>query len=168
VSFAVDANILVYASDRSSPVHTRASGFLRQCAEGTELFCLAWSTITAYLRIATHSSVFSRPLLPAEAMANVQSLLHLPHVRAIGEEPGFWELYRATADPVNPRGNLVPDTHLAALLRQHGVATLYTRDRDFRRFDFLSVVDPLDDSVRDRPVRSRAGRRVTRAASALP
>jgi hypothetical protein len=89
-------------------------------------------------------------------------------VRAIGEEPGFWELYRATADPVNPRGNLVPDTHLAALLRQHGVATLYTRDRDFRRFDFLSVVDPLDDSVRDRPVRSRAGRRVTRAASALP
>lgn len=164
MSFAVDANILVCASDRSSPVHARASRFLRSCAEGTELFCLAWSTISAYLRIATHSAVFSRPLSPAEAMANVQGLLSLPHVRALGEEPGFWDLYRATAEPVNPRGNLVPDTHLAALLRQHGVATLYTRDRDFRRFDFLSVVDPLEDAVRDRPARRRARERGTRAA----
>ena len=71
MSFAVDANILVYASDRSSPVQARASRFLRSCAEGNELFCLAWSTISAYLRIATHSAVFSRPLAPAEAMAQL-------------------------------------------------------------------------------------------------
>lgn len=163
MSFAVDANILVYASDKGSPVHARASAFLRQCAGGTELFCLTWSTVTAYLRIATHSAVFSRPLAPAEAMANVQSLLSLPHVRTLGEEPGFWDLYRATAEPVNPRGSLVPDTHLAALLRQHGVGMLYTRDRDFRRFDFLSVVDPLEDAVRERP-----GRRRQIAAEAAP
>jgi len=29
------------------------------------------------------------------------------------------------------------------LLRQHGVATLYTNDRDFRKFDFLNVRDPF-------------------------
>jgi predicted nucleic acid-binding protein len=37
----------------------------------------------------------------------------------------------------------VPDAHLAALLRQHGVGTLYTNDRDFRRFDFLRVINPF-------------------------
>jgi hypothetical protein len=43
------------------------------------------------------------------------------------------------------RGSLVPDAHLAALLRQHGVATLYTRDRDFLKFGFLDVRDPFGD-----------------------
>jgi len=37
----------------------------------------------------------------------------------------------------------VPDAHLAAVLRQHGVAKIFTHDRDFRRFDFLQVIDPL-------------------------
>jgi len=41
------------------------------------------------------------------------------------------------------RGNQVPDTHLAALMRQNGVRILYTRDRGFRRFDFLDVRDPF-------------------------
>ena len=41
------------------------------------------------------------------------------------------------------RGNLVPDAHVAAILFQHGVGTLYTHDRDFRRFDSLEVRDPF-------------------------
>jgi predicted nucleic acid-binding protein len=41
------------------------------------------------------------------------------------------------------RGNLVPDAHLAALLKQHGVRKLHTRDGDFRKFPFLDVRDPF-------------------------
>jgi predicted nucleic acid-binding protein len=29
-------------------------------------------------------------------------------------------------------------------MRQHGVATIYTRDRDFRRFDGIAAENPLD------------------------
>lgn len=47
----------------------------------------------------------------------------------------------ALVDPV--RGNLVPDAHLAALLRQNGGRALYTRDGDFRKFSFLDVRDPF-------------------------
>lgn len=32
---------------------------------------------------------------------------------------------------------------MATLLRQHGVKTLYTNDRDFRKFDFLDVQSPF-------------------------
>ena len=53
------------------------------------------------------------------------------------------EEYRAVSGEFAARGNLVPDAHLAALLRQHGVSTLYTADADFRRFDFLDVRNPF-------------------------
>jgi len=167
VSYAVDANILVYASDQDSAVHTAALQFLQRCARGREVFCLAWMTIAAYLRIATHPAVFRRPLSPEEAMTNVEDLLALPQVRVLGEDEGFWRVYREVARPASPRGNLVPDAHLAALLLQHGVGTLYTRDRDFLRFDFLEVVDPLDPGVRDRRG-PRARRHVTRRRSSAP
>jgi hypothetical protein len=41
------------------------------------------------------------------------------------------------------RGNLVPDAHLAALLKQHGIRRLYTNDADFRKFPFLDVRSPF-------------------------
>lgn len=63
-------------------------------------------------------------------------------MRTEAELPGFLRLYRATAGD-HTRGNLVPDAHLVALMRQHGVRTIYTRDRDFRRFDEISAVDPF-------------------------
>jgi len=40
----------------------------------------------------------------------------------------------------------VPDGHLAALMRQHGVGKIYTRDRDFRRFDGIAAEDPFSDA----------------------
>lgn len=47
-----------------------------------------------------------------------------------------------TADTV-VRGNLVPDAHVAAILFQNGVRTLYSKDLDFRRFETLDVRDPF-------------------------
>lgn len=146
MSFAIDANILLYASDSSSPYHDRAKTFLGLCIAREDVFYLAWPTVMSYLRIATHPSIFDRPLSPPEAMANIEHLLQLPHVRFLSEEEGFWELYRRTTREVPTRGNLVPDAHLAALLRQHGVKTLCTHDRDFRKFGFLNVQDPLEQA----------------------
>lgn len=143
MSFSVDVNILLYASDSESPFYERSRDFLASCMQQGNLFFLGWPTIMGYLRIATHPSVFSHPLTPAEASANVESLIELRHVRVLVEEEGFWEIYRGVAAQVAARGNLVPDAHFAALLRQHGVRTLYTHDRDFRKFDFLDVRDPL-------------------------
>lgn len=81
------------------------------------------------------------------AARNVEALLALPHCRVIGENDGghgdFWSTYREITADVPARGNLVPDAHLAAILRCNGVAILYTHDRDFRKFSFLDVRDPL-------------------------
>ncbi len=143
MSYSVDVNVLLYASDAASPRHREALRFLQGCAEDPDLFCVAWSTLIAFLRVSTHPGIFARPLSPDEALHNVASLLALPRVRVLSEADGFLEIYRDVTAPFPVRGNLVPDAHLAALLRQHGVRRLYTADRDFRKFDFLDVADPF-------------------------
>lgn len=143
MSFALDANILLYASDEGNPLCLRAKALLGNCVNSGNVFFLAWPTVMAYLRIATHPRVFDRPLSQSEAVGNVEMLLTCPHVRMLGEEEGFWEAYKETTADVPTRGNLVPDAHLATILRQHGVDTIYTRDRDLRKFAWLRVVDPF-------------------------
>lgn len=144
MSFSVDVNVLVYASDATSPRHPRARAFLEECARGSELFCLSWLTLLGYLRIATHPSIFPDPLSPAVARENVDALLRLPHVRVVTEEEGFWDRYTEISARTKPRGNGVPDAHLATILLQNGVDRLYSNDADFRRFDFLEVRNPFE------------------------
>jgi hypothetical protein len=142
VSFAVDVNILVHAVHPRSARFEAARAFLEAKAVGPELFCLAWITALSYLRLVTHAGVLGVPLAPASALNGLRSLIGQPHVRMLSEREGFLDAYeRVTAGQV-VRGKLVPDAHLAAILFQHGVRTLYTADRDFRRFDFLDVRDP--------------------------
>ncbi len=143
MSFALDVNILLFASDTASPLHERARSFLESCLHKNEVFYLGWPTVMGYLRMATHPSIFERPLTPREAMTNIETLLEHPHARFLAEEEGFWRVYRDVTAGIPTRGNLVPDAHLAALLRAHGVRTLYTHDRDFLKFTFLEVRDPF-------------------------
>jgi toxin-antitoxin system PIN domain toxin len=145
LSFAIDVNILLYASDAGSPLHARAARFLEQAVTGGEVCCLAWITLMSYVRMATHPAIFGAPLTHEEACRNVAALIEAPHVRVLNEESGFWDDYRTVCAPLAVRGNLVPDAHLATILRQHGVKTLWTHDRDFRKFDFLNARDPLAD-----------------------
>jgi toxin-antitoxin system PIN domain toxin len=146
MSFAIDVNLLLYASDEGAPEHARAWAFLESCAAGTAVFCLARLTLMSYLRMATHPRIFARPLSHVQALRNIEALVQLPQCRVIGELDGFWAAYRAVTADVPTRGNLVPDAHLATVLRQNGVDTLCTHDRDFRKFAFLKVRDPLAEA----------------------
>jgi predicted nucleic acid-binding protein len=100
--------------------------------------------IQAMMRMSTHPAIFARPLTHDETLRNVRALLNLPHCRAIGEEDGYWDTYRRVTAEVPTRGNLVPDAQLASILVGHGVTVIYTHDRDFWKFPFLDVRDPLD------------------------
>ena len=143
MSYSLDVNVLLYASDRSSDRHLRARRFVEACAAGPEILCLTWPTLMSYLRIATHPRIFTAPLSPDEALGNVSALIKLPHVRAVSELDGFIDAYKHVTDETSVRGNLVPDAHVAAILFQHGVRTLYSNDRDFRKLSSLELRDPF-------------------------
>ena len=144
MSLTLDANALLYASDAASPRHDRARQMVERVAAGPELAYLFWPTIMAYLRIATHPAIFDRPLPAGDALDNVEALLSRPHVRAPGEQPEFWRRYRSVAADAAPTGNLVPEAHLVALMVENEVRTIWSHDRDFRRFKGIEVRDPFD------------------------
>ncbi len=143
MSYSVDTNILIYASDESSPNHASAKSFLEERPEDPDLFCLTWPVLMGYQRIATHPSIFREPLSPIEAWKNIEALLQLPRVRLVGESEDFIHDYYKVTSRVLTRGNLVPDAHVATILRQHGIKLIYTADADFLKFDFLKAVNPL-------------------------
>ena len=143
MSYTIDANLLLYASNRDCDEHEPARQFIEDRGHDPDLLCLAWSTLSAYLRISTHPSIFRNPLAPDQAWANIQALIALPRTRITTEEDDFSDHYQRLAQETIIRGNLVPDAHLAALMHQHGVRKIYTNDTDFRRFSFLEVINPF-------------------------
>jgi hypothetical protein len=142
MSVSVDANLLVYADNLDDAAYAPARALIDRLSAGPDLLYLFWPTIFAYLRISTNPRILRQPISPAEAVHNIDGLLSLPHVIAPGEGDGFWRTY-LQAGGASVRGDAVPDAHLAALMREKGVRVLYTRDKGFRRFDFLDVRDPF-------------------------
>jgi uncharacterized protein len=143
LSYAIDANLLVYASDKGSDLHRQALDIVHDIAEGPDLVYVFWPVSMGYLRIATHPAIFEQPLSFSEAISNLRSLLRRPHVRSPGEGRDFWPRFEDVGATVRPAGNLVPDAHVVALMKEHGVETILTRDRDYRKFDGIRVVDPF-------------------------
>ena len=148
MSYSIDVNILLYSSDTSSRFHDSAREFMTSCVESREPLFFAYLTLLSYVRIATHPRIFTDPLTPGEALENVESLSDLPQARLISERDGFLELYKESTPELIVRATLVPDAHLATLLRQHGVTTLYTNNvDDFIKFGFLEVRNPLTPAL---------------------
>jgi len=143
MSYSIDANLLLYAADAEAREHKTAVRFLKHCAEDGDLLCMTWPALMAFQRIATHASIFKNPLRPEQAWTNIRNLLSLPRTRVIEEKDGFPDDYEVCTRGLHIRGNLVPDAHIATILRQHGVTRIYTADRDFLKFDFLEVINPL-------------------------
>lgn len=143
MSYAIDVNVLLYASDPQSSRHAAAIRFLRDIPERRDLLCIPYSVALGYLRMATDPRIFRQPLTPDEALQNLESLALLPNVRFLAEREGFFETYREVTTSMSVRGALVPDAHIAVTLRQHDISVFYTADRDFRRFEFLDVRDPF-------------------------
>ncbi len=141
MSQTVDANILIYAINEDAPEFEVASKLLNRLGRGPDLVYLFWPTVFAFLRLATHPAILPNPLSASEAERAIERLTERSHVKSPGEGTGFWNVYLQTAGA--PRGNQVPDAHLAALMRAHGVRTIYTRDRDFRRFNGIEALDPF-------------------------
>ena len=147
MSYTVDANVLLYASDETSDLHRPATSLVERMALGPELVYLFWPTVMAYLRIATHPAIFGRPLSALEAVSNIEQLLARAHVRSPGEGEGFWGRYREVVEDIAPTGNLVPDAQVVALMLEHDVRTIWTRDRDYRTFRGIEVIDPFAEGA---------------------
>jgi toxin-antitoxin system PIN domain toxin len=143
MSATLDVNVLLYASNKSSEHYEKARGFVESLMAGPELTYVFWPVIMAYQRISAHPSIFDNPLSFSEATENISSLLARPPIRTVGEQGEFWVTYRRATEQVRPRGNLVPDSHIVALMHQNGIKTIWTNDSDFKRFTGIKPKNPF-------------------------
>jgi toxin-antitoxin system PIN domain toxin len=140
----VDTNVVVYAARREAPEHGRCRAVLDRLRADWAPWHLSWGVIYEFLRVTTHSRVAERPLTISQAMAFVDALLASPSLTVLAEtERHAAVLAGVAADVPGLAGNLVHDAHLVALMREHGVRRILTRDSDFHRFPGVDVVNPL-------------------------
>ncbi|MBI4239011.1 MAG: PIN domain-containing protein [Deltaproteobacteria bacterium] len=141
----IDTNILIYASSEAAPEHRAARAFLDQVAQDRSSYAITWINIGEYLAFVTQSFGGAPPLFSLqEACANVTSLLALPTLRLLTEGEGYWTTLQAILQDVGAvRGSFVHDCRIAAIMREHGIDTIFTRDTEFRRIPKLHVINPL-------------------------
>ncbi len=138
----LDANVLLYAYDASSPLNEEASSWFSRILSGTETVAFSWLVIIAFLRLSTQASVFVDPLTIDEALDLVDAWLDQPNAMIIHPTQRHSEVLRGLLAPFGSAGNLTSDAHLAALAIEHG-AELCSCDRDFGRFPGVRWRDPL-------------------------
>jgi len=138
----IDANLLLYAYDESSPDHAAAKVWLEKHFSSNDLVALCWQCITAFLRISTNPRAFVSPFSVKEAIEIVNEWLGNDALTILMPAGRHWEIYRNLLEEGQASGPLVMDAHLAALAIEHG-ATLCTTDRDFSRFSGLRTYNPI-------------------------
>ena len=140
---AIDTNILVYAEIVSSPHHPIARKILTNLAEGAVPWAIPWPCVYEFLRVVTHPRVYHPPIPLKVVLPDLRRILDSPMLMLLNETPNHAEVMMSVMEKAGVSGNLIHDAHIAALCIEHGISELITGDRDFSRFDSLSVINPF-------------------------
>ena len=145
MSLVIDTDVLVYSIDSASPFRSACQGFLEERRSTGQGLAVTWSILYELLRVVTHPRVLRRPLGPADARRLVAGLASDPGIEVLtetGRHAVVLDELLADAPPM--RGNRYHDVHIAAVMRENGVATIATADRHFRVFPHLRIIDPTE------------------------
>jgi uncharacterized protein len=140
---AVDTNILVYAHRRESVWFDKAHDAVRGLAEGVEPWAIPWPCVCEFLAVVTHPRIFATPSPLEVAIGQIDAWLESPSLSLLAEGHGFWEEFSPRLSASRVVGPVVHDARVVALCLAHGIAELWTADRDFGRFPGLRVRNPL-------------------------
>lgn len=140
----VDANVLLYAEDESSPHHAPALRWLTDALNGEVRIGLPWPSLLAFVRIRTHPRAYENPLPPAEAWSRVTDWLAAPAAWVPVPTERHADVLGRLVLQHQLRGAALPDAHLAALAIEYGVGVC-SADTDFARFADLAWVNPIAD-----------------------
>jgi toxin-antitoxin system PIN domain toxin len=137
----VDANVLLYAVNEDAPHHRAAHSWLDEALGGREAIGFAWVALLAFLRLATRTGLFPRPLTLLEAGGVLEHWLDQPAAVVLHPTERHLGLLCGLLGPAGTAANLVTDAHLATLALEHG-AEVVSFDHDFERFEGVRRTSP--------------------------
>jgi predicted nucleic acid-binding protein len=120
----LDANLLIQAVNRDSPLHAKAKIWLE--------------------KILVEDGFFAIPLSTKRAFDVVDEWLHQPAARVVESGRPHFSIPRELLTPLGAAGNRPSDVHLAALAIEQN-AHLYSCDNNLARFQGLRWKNPLAD-----------------------
>ena len=140
----IDTNVLIYAVDEASEYNAPCLELLDELVLDAAPSFLTWNICYEFLRVSTHPHALNSPRSMREAWHFLEELLNAPGFGVLTPTERHADLLaRTVAELPDLHGNVAHDLHTAVLMRENGVSRIYTNDNDFRRFPFLSVLDPL-------------------------
>ena len=134
----------MYSTDRLSEFNAACTRFIEERVANRQPTYLPLGVCYEYLRVSTHPGVSDHPQSGPEAGRFLDDLLSEPNFRLLIPTDRHFEMLTQTLSELTElRGNVMHDVHTAVLMRENGIREICTRDADFYRFPFLTVVDPL-------------------------
>ena len=135
-----DVNVLVHLYRPQDPKHVVAQQWwqgIRGQGEQLTVPDLVW---VGFVRVVTNRRIFTIPSTPEEAWAFVEAVSARGNYLHYAAHPRLMEMFGVQLLDAGATANLVTDAYIASAAMAMG-ATVVTFDRDFRRFDGLSVLE---------------------------
>lgn len=137
-----DVNVLLHAMNADSEHHEASWSWWASAQQGPERIGLAWHVCIAYVRLMTNPRIMPDPAPVVDAIDDLRRWMASPLVDALVPGPEHLFIVERLMASAGGGGDLIPDSHLAALAFENG-GTVYSQDADFARFDGVRWVNPL-------------------------
>ena len=139
---AVDTNLLVYAHREESPFHEAAYTLIERLANGVAAWAIPWPCLHEFFAVVTHPRVFDPSTPVVAALDQIDAWMESPGLQVLAETTHHWKTLSHLVRDARINGPRVHDARIAAICQQHGVAELWSADRDFSAFPDLRVRNP--------------------------
>ncbi len=138
----VDTNIIVYATDVTSIYHVRAKEFLERMIPAKKLV-VALQNLTELYALLTNKKKIPHYLKPSEAERILAAIIHGGDYTIITPTNQTPIRLLSLLKSYPAKGAEVHDVHLAAVMNDHGVSTIYTADTSVFKKLKLNAIDPF-------------------------
>jgi len=139
----LDTNILVYATDGSSPFHAASLAVLDRAQSVDANLCIAPQSLAEFFSLVTNAKRVTAPTSPEDALKTVESIVSLPGLEVL---PVPLDVITRWVDlcrrhPV--KGAKIYDLQIIAVMLANGIRRICTYDKgDFAPFAEITVETP--------------------------
>jgi hypothetical protein len=144
---AVDTNVLVHAHRAAAPAHRRAVAWLKHLAEGEARWAIPVFCLAEFLRVVTHTMIFSPASTLEQAISALRAVMASPSLIILTPSGRFPALLFDLVRAADARGNMAFDAQIAAVCLESGADQILTTDRDFSRFPAVRIISLQDELV---------------------
>ncbi|MBX3288897.1 MAG: PIN domain-containing protein [Acidobacteria bacterium] len=138
-----DINLLVYAYNTKDERFPIAREWFEELMNGSDTACFCWETINGFIRISTNKHAMPNPFSLRESFDIVREWLDSENALFLKPSLNHFDQLRKTSSSANAIGKLYSDAILAAYAISSN-ATIASTDRNFRLFDGLKLINPLE------------------------